>query len=37
MEDEHINVPQFDRDMSCFAVFDGHGGVECAKFCEIFG
>lgn len=33
-EDAHINAPQFDRDMSLFAVFDGHGGVECAKFCE---
>ena len=34
MEDAHISNPKFDNDMALFAVFDGHGGIECAKFCE---
>ena len=36
MEDAHICDPQFDKDIGLFAVFDGHGGLECAKFCERF-
>jgi len=36
MEDAHICAPQFDEGISVFAVFDGHGGLECAKFCERF-
>jgi len=34
MEDAHITNPLFDKDIGLFAVFDGHGGLECAKFCE---
>ena len=30
---EFLN-PKLDNDMGLFAVFDGHGGIECAKFCE---
>lgn len=36
MEDAHITNPLFDKDIGLFAVFDGHGGLECAKFCERF-
>lgn len=36
MEDAHITDPNFDKDIGLFAVFDGHGGLECAKFCERF-
>jgi len=36
MEDAHIISPNFDNGVSLFAIFDGHGGVECAKFCEKF-
>jgi len=34
MEDAHICNPNFDQGVGLFAVFDGHGGLECAKFCE---
>ena len=34
MEDAHIANPTFDPDVGLFAVFDGHGGLEAAKFCE---
>jgi serine/threonine protein phosphatase PrpC len=36
MEDGHICNPNFDENIGLFAVFDGHGGLECAKFCEKF-
>lgn len=32
MEDSHIHEPDFDKDISLFAIFDGHGGDEVAKF-----
>ena len=35
-EDAHITNPIFEPDCGLFAVFDGHGGLECAKFCEKF-
>ena len=35
-EDAHICAPQFDEGVGLFAVFDGHGGLECSKFCERF-
>lgn len=33
MEDAHISTPDLDENVSLFAVFDGHGGAEVAKFC----
>ena len=33
-EDAHITNPNFAEGIGLFAVFDGHGGLECAKFCE---
>lgn len=32
-EDAHINAIDFVPGFSLFAVFDGHGGAEVAKFC----
>jgi serine/threonine protein phosphatase PrpC len=38
MEDAHIANVNFENGVSLFAVFDGHGGPEVAKFCaEYFG
>lgn len=34
MEDSHISIPDLDDKTSLFAVFDGHGGAEVAKFCS---
>lgn len=34
MEDAHICTLNLTEDISLFAVFDGHGGDEVAKFCE---
>ena len=34
MEDSHISIPDLDEKTSLFAVFDGHGGAEVAKFCS---
>lgn len=34
MEDAHIAIPNLTNDISLFAVFDGHGGAEVAKFCS---
>ena len=33
-EDAHITAVEFDTGLSLFAVFDGHGGCEVAKYCE---
>ena len=34
MEDAHIAEPNLQEGVSLFAVFDGHGGPEVAKFCS---
>lgn len=34
MEDAHIASVDIDKDIHLFAIFDGHGGKEVAKFCE---
>ncbi|MCP4294162.1 MAG: protein phosphatase 2C family protein [Proteobacteria bacterium] len=36
MEDAHINKLDLTQEISLFAVFDGHGGQEVAKFCEAY-
>lgn len=33
MEDAHIALPKLTENTALFAVFDGHGGQEVAKFC----
>lgn len=33
-EDAHVTVLDFEPGHSLFAVFDGHGGAEVAKFCK---
>ena len=37
MEDAHLTEPvvqHADKNISVFAVFDGHGGKEVSKFCQ---
>ena len=34
MEDAHISQSNLEDGLGLFAVFDGHGGLEAAKFCE---
>jgi len=33
MEDAHVATCNLERNLSMFAVFDGHGGTEVSKFC----
>ena len=34
MEDAKLTLPLLEPDLGLFAIFDGHGGVECSKYCE---
>jgi len=34
MEDAHIENIDIGNGIALFAIFDGHGGIEIAKFCE---
>lgn len=34
MEDAHIATLDVEKEVHLFAIFDGHGGKEVAKFCE---
>lgn len=36
MEDAHISELKVTDDIALFAVFDGHGGPEVAKFCSLY-
>ena len=36
MEDAHIAHLDITEGVSCFGVFDGHGGAEVAKFCKAY-
>lgn len=36
MEDAHITQVDLTERYSLFGVFDGHGGFEVAKFCEVY-
>ena len=33
-EDAHLTVLDFEPGISLFAVFDGHGGADVARYCE---
>lgn len=35
-EDAHVCAINIDPGIHFFAVFDGHGGIEVAKYCEKF-
>lgn len=35
MEDAHISELDIGSDVHLFCIFDGHGGKEVSKFCEM--
>ena len=35
-EDAHIAMPNLEKGIGVFGIFDGHAGIEASKYCEEF-